>query len=247
MNDYDELRHLAEVFFDAQEARKAMESKIRSAGDPLFFSAAIAHYRAVEEEMSKALKKCMRRPTFAAILKWQKQEAGIGEHLLARLLGATGNPRLKTPKHWEGRGHGDRILVADDPSPRTVGQLWSYCGHGDPTRVLHKGMTAEEVLQVGNKRTKAIVWNIAESCLKAGVRKSEADTDVRIGISHYGDVYLKRRKDTAERVHATDCVRCGPAGKPALIGSPWSKAHQHADALRIVGKEVLRDLWLAAE
>ena len=27
-------------------------------------------------------------------------------------------------------------------------------------------------------------------------------------------------------------------------GSPWSKGHIHAHALRIVGKELLRDMWL---
>lgn len=60
------------------------------------------------------------------------------------------------------------------------------------------------------------------------------------------DVYDARRLTTIDRVHATPCVRCGPASKPAPEGSPWSLAHQHADALRIVGKELLRDLWHAA-
>jgi len=65
--------------------------------------------------------------------------------------------------------------------------------------------------------------------------------------SPFRDVYDIRRMVTADRVHAAPCVRCGPKGKPALEGSPWSLAHQNADALRIVGKEILRDLWKVSQ
>lgn len=32
-------------------------------------------------------------------------------------------------------------------------------------------------------------------------------------------------------------------GKPAQPGTPWNPGHQHAHALRVTGKEILRDLW----
>lgn len=64
--------------------------------------------------------------------------------------------------------------------------------------------------------------------------------------SPYRDVYEDARERYGDRVHAVECVRCGPSGKPALVGSPWSAAHQHAASLRLVGKELLRDLWIAA-
>jgi hypothetical protein len=60
---------------------------------------------------------------------------------------------------------------------------------------------------------------------------------------YYRTVYEAARENAAEKVHGTDCVRCGPSGKPALAGTPWSAAHQHAHGLRIVGKEILRDMW----
>lgn len=63
----------------------------------------------------------------------------------------------------------------------------------------------------------------------------------------YRFIYDQRREATLDRLHQNDCRRCGPSGKPALSGTPWSRAHQHADALRIVGKAILRDLWLAAD
>ena len=64
--------------------------------------------------------------------------------------------------------------------------------------------------------------------------------------SRWRDVYDARRAVTTERLHAAPCVRCGPSGKSASTGSPWSLGHQHADALRIVSKEILKDLWRAA-
>lgn len=66
------------------------------------------------------------------------------------------------------------------------------------------------------------------------------------GVWPYRIVYEERRKVTSNRVHAESCVRCGPSGHPAQPGSPWSAGHQLGDALRFVGKEILRDLWVAA-
>ena len=76
-------------------------------------------------------------------------------------------------------------------------------------------------------------WNVATSCIK------QAE-------SPYRAVYDARRAATEGRLHAAPCVRCGPSGKPAAEGTPWSKGHQHADALRIVSKAILKDLWRAA-
>lgn len=61
----------------------------------------------------------------------------------------------------------------------------------------------------------------------------------------YRAVYEQRRLATVGRVHAKPCVRCGPSGKPAQPGSTWSDAHAQADALRIVGKTILADMWRA--
>ena len=60
------------------------------------------------------------------------------------------------------------------------------------------------------------------------------------------DAYDERKGATEGRVHAGECVRCGPSGKPAQQGTPWSDAHRHADALRITSKEVLKEIWREA-
>ena len=51
----------------------------------------------------------------------------------------------------------------------------------------------------------------------------------------------------ADAVHAAECKRCGPKGKPAQPGSPLSAAHQHARAIRLIAKAILRDLWTESE
>ena len=77
---------------------------------------------------------------------------------------------------------------------------------------------------------------IAESCLK----QVGSETRAR---SVYRDLYDKRKSNTEGRLHIVDCLRCGPSGHPAKAGSPWNDGHRHADALRIVSKELLKDLW----
>lgn len=148
---------------------------------------------------------------------WIKAQKGVGDKQAARLLAIVGDPYINM----------------QTGEPRTVSQLRSYCGHGDPTRRKRKGMTQADLFALGSPEAKMRVWNIAASCLKAQ--------------GHYADVYYARKDVTEGRLHVNDCVRCGPSGKPALAGSPWSDAHRHADALRIVGKEFLRDLWLEAK
>ena len=66
------------------------------------------------------------------------------------------------------------------------------------------------------------------------------------GVWKYRAVYEAARSRYTDRTHASTCVRCGPSGKPATEGSDWSLSHQHAAALRLVGKEILRDLWVVA-
>lgn len=237
-----ELRVLAEVFTDAQQLRIATENRVRELGG--VFAERIAEpFRTSEHAARLELRRTYRRVVPAEILEWQKAERGVGADLLARLLGHLGDPYIATPHAWMVEapdGHGcdllrcgkGRHLVAFEPFTRTVSQLWSYCGHGDSARRKFKGMTADDALALGSPTCKMLVHLLAESCMK------------QPSGNRYRDFYEARRLVTADRVHAVACVRCGPSGRPAAEGSLWSKAHQHADALRIVGKELLRDLWL---
>lgn len=165
---------------------------------------------------------------------WIKQQKGVGEKTAARLLAVVGDPYLNM----------------QTGEIRTVSQLWAYCGHGDPGRRKRKGMTQDELFALGNPTAKKRTWLIATAILKAGGGEEKAIVLAPEGPASSASLaatYYARKSATEGREHAAECVRCGPSGKPALPGSPWSDAHRHADALRIVGKEFLRQLWLEAK
>lgn len=186
--------------------------------------------KALENGQTLAIKREIRKSPFGA---WVKRSLGIGEKQGARLISVLGDP------YWNDLH--DR--------PRTVSELWAYCGYAVNNGVAQRRRKGERANWSAKAKSRAYL--IAEACVKAGVRKTEDagpefTPETRVAISGYGQVYLDRRTATWGREHATECVRCGPAGKPALPGSPLSSAHQHNDALRIVAKEVLKDIWLEA-
>lgn len=180
---------------------------------------------------------------------WVKVQKGVGDKQAARLLAAIGDPYWNTLH--------DR--------PRTVSELWAYCG----LHVLPTGPTAADAQKlraggdsspaggdsshfrfdsqsgsagVAARRQKGVRANwstvaktraylISESMLRSGNR----------------EVYDRRKAATDGRLHAAPCVRCGPKGKPALVGTPWSDGHRHADALRVQSKDLLKGLWREAK
>lgn len=162
-------------------------------------------------------------------INWGAEAKGVGQKQLARLLASIGDP------YWNDLH--DR--------PRTVSELWAYSGF----HVVHPADQDESdshILGVGGvaaRRQKGSrvnwstdarmrAWLITGACLKAQ--------------GHYAAVYYAAKEKYAEATHSTECVRCGPKGKPALPGSPLSKAHIHARGLRAMAKEILKDLWLTA-
>ena len=164
---------------------------------------------------------------------WVKAQKGVGEKTAARLLAVVGDPYIN-PQTGQ---------------PRTVSQLWAYCGHGDPARVKFRGMSQDDLFRLGSPLAKKRTWLIATAILKAGGGEEKATrrTETIVGAPSLALTYYARKRATEGREHATECKRCGPSGKPAQPGSPWSDAHRHADALRIVGKEFLRQLWLESK
>lgn len=231
-NGWLELRIWAEMFHDAQKSRIANVNRAESDGvDPAIYAAHIATLERTEHECRLALRRTFRRVAPPPIVEWQKNATGIGIDLLARLLGHMGHPRWATPHHWEGTGT-NRILITDPPFERSVGQLWQFSGHGAPGRKW-KGMTADDLAAQGSPTIKMLVHLNAEACMKCMT-------------SPFRLVYEQARLGCIDRLHTAECVRCGPSGKPAQIGTPWRAGHQHAHALRIVGKEILRDLWKVA-
>jgi hypothetical protein len=170
---------------------------------------------------------------------WLKQAKGVGAKQLGRLLAAIRDP------YWH----------AVEGRPRRLGELWAYCGYhavpvggdgkiippdknsGDDQPYTENqvvdGVPGIDFYQVAPRRQKGIqanwseearkrAWLIATSCLKQ-----------RSG-TRYRDVYDATRDKYDEAVHKVPCVRCGPSGSPAAVGTPLSAGHQHGRALRAV-------------
>lgn len=245
-----ELRIWAEMFHDAQQQRIATTNRAERGGvDPDLYVAYIDATEAAEKAARRGMILAYRRTVPEPIRAWVKGTHGLGEPLMARLLGHLGHPRWATPHHWEGTGAA-RVLITDPPFERTVSQLWQFCGHGRPGRP-RRGASAEEMAALGSPNLKMIVHLCAEGIVKSGVRKLEHchdtgkvfDVDGRKAVSPWGQLYLDLRRMYLDKEHTVECVRCGPSGKPAQPGDPWNLGHQHGAALRKVGKEILRDLW----
>jgi hypothetical protein len=200
-----------------------------------------------EQEVRLELVREYRRVVPAEVRGWQQATPGIGELGMARLLGHVGHPVHAVPYRFEGDGPARR-LVAGAPFDRTVRQLWAYCGHGWAGRPRARLMTAEELWALGHPVAKRVVRWMATGCQ----RQVEAEYPTPQGVmarrpaSPYRTVYVHARDRYADRRHAQACPRCGPRGQPAPPDSPWTPGHQHAAALRLVGKTILRELWLAA-
>ena len=187
------------------------------------FAALVDQSIALEKEAIKALERAMKQHPLGP---WVKAQKGAGNKTVARLLGVIGDP------YWH---------TAED-RPRTVSELWAYTGH-KPGQRRRKGERANWS-DDAKKRTYLIaagfVKQLDAQCKREGGIAEHQDS---CSCSPYRKVYDARREHTRENVHATECVRCGPSGKPAAPGSPWSPAHQMADAIRVTGKTFLRDLW----
>lgn len=169
---------------------------------------------------------------------WVASQRGVGEKQGARLIAAIGDPYIR-PEITRADG------TIEPARPRLVSELWALCGY----HVLHPGQDARDThswsagvaprRQRGQKSNwsetaRKRAWLVAASCVK---QPPDAP---------YRKVYDATRAKYADAVHAAECIRCGPAGKPALPGSPLSDGHKHARALRAIAKEVLKDLWREA-
>lgn len=162
---------------------------------------------------------------------WVKATIGVGEKQAARLLAAIGDPYWNTLHN----------------RPRTVSELWAYAGYkvipadhtvadahvrgvggdqsdGDPgqgTRAAHPGITGVAVCRRKGQRAN---WSTVAKMRAYLI----AESCIKQARSPYRAVYEQRRAHTA------------------VTRPDWTAGHSHNDALRVVAKEVLKDLWRAA-
>lgn len=238
---FDELRIYAECLADAMDHRIALANRLRSGTVPADITAEVrADLDHTEKMLRRGMVKAFRRAA-PEVADWTRETVGLGEETMARLLGAIGHPVIARPHHWEGTGS-DRVLVPDEPYLRSVSQLWSYCGHGDPNRKRRKGMDADEAMALGSPHAKKLVYLLAVACIKqaGSAQPSSQATPEAAPAEHGADGASPLRRRSPYR-DVYDDRRLATLGR-----SDWTDGHKHADALRIVGKRILRDLWVVA-
>ncbi len=213
------------------------------------FSHVIEQLAAAEHEAILGLQGLMRKHPLGPYVK---ATPGLGEKQVARLLAATGDPYIRpTMYHPDG--------TVEPSRPRRVSELWALCGYHvllvhHPTSDTQAGHVNENgdsdhinldnhdtYVGVAPKRTKGQRANWSSTAKMRAYLIAESCVKVR--HSPFRKVYDDTRTKYADAVHKVPCVRCGPKGKPAVVGSPLSDGHKHARALRAVAKEVLRELW----
>ena len=225
---------LADVLDDLEKVRIANENRVRqltrseedSDGEERGFgltldnpmvtklATSVEALAQAEKDATANLQKAMKAHPLGP---WVKSQAGVGEKQAARLLATIGDP------FWNDLH--DR--------PRTVSELWAFCGyavHDGHAQARRRGERSN-----WSADAKMRTYLISVSCVKQSAEKAK-----------YRRVYDEGRAKYADAVHPHDCKRCGPAGKPALAGSPLSAGHQHNRAIRLISKELLKDLWIAS-
>lgn len=218
-------------------------------------AAIVEMLRKVEHDATLQLQRQLRRHPLGV---WVKSTKGVGEKQGARLLAAIGDPYINSAKN----------------APRTVSALWAYCGlhvvsanQRDPaahipdvggdssgpghhlTETPHQGAGVAPKRRRGERanwstKAKTKAYLIAESCLK------QLSPHCRTGHGRGED----QIKGAGPAVRHTDECNCSPyrvtyderRAHTAVSRPDWTDGHSHNDALRVVSKAILRDLWRAA-
>ena len=236
-----EVVSLIDLDHDDEDERKRIRKSLKSMS---VYGLLCASERAAARQTIDAMLNVCSGP---AMTQWLAL-AGVGAPIVSRILGEIGHPVIAFPMHWEENpaytegGKEDKKFLVPTVQPdgeiyfeRMVSQLWSYCGVGDASRRHRKGESQEEALAAGSKFTKALVWNMAQVCIKM-----EGGTD-KNGVvkprSPYRNTYDDARAHYDLR-EGQPCERCK--------GEPCRPIHRHNMAVRKVMKTMLRDMWVAA-
>lgn len=221
--DFTDINVFAEVISDVEDARIKLSNRIfamTERGDDNIDLKFIKNQMEETERLAtRGLQTAMKRHPLG---EWVRLQRGIGEKQAGRLLSVIGDPYIKGAQKEDGE-------IVEEARPRLVSELWAYSGmhvvDGEAPR-HQRGVQGN-----WNDTARMRIRLISESC-------------IRTMGGYYRRVYDDARTKYADSVHARDCKRCGPSGRPALVGSPLSDGHRHARALRIVSKEILKDMWL---
>lgn len=147
---------------------------------------------------------------------WIKDQNGLGMKTVARLLAAIGDPYANTLHN----------------RPRTVSELWAYCGlavHDGKSQRRLKGQKSN-----WSDTAKMRVWNIVQPIIKNR-------------NSPYRHLYDQVKEGYQGRVYDERYAGRKLKGKTIMVGDPIPAGHINAMAERIVMKAILKDLWIESK
>lgn len=267
---YADVIFLADILEDLMKVRIANENRLRSLTStenwgkgisaPNFVQGLVDGITVLEHQTELALMRAVHQSPLGA---WVKATPGVGAKGVGRLLKEIGDPawnfkygRPRTLRElyaycglhvWPAQG----ILESHAPSggpdstdPRLATASHAHRGVGVLGGDAHLELDSHRTHGVAPSRTRGVQSNWSTAAKTRLYTTAEACMKHR--TSKYRPVYDEGRAKYADAVHQVECRRCGPSGKPALAGTPLSLGHQHARALRLVMKAILKDLWQAA-
>lgn len=267
---YASVIFLADILEDLMKVRIANQNRVRSLTSledwgkgipaPDFVNGLVGGLETLEHQVELALKRAVRQSPLG---EWVKATPGVGEKGIGRLLKEIGDPAWNFK---ENRARTLRELYAycglhvwpaqkRNASQPALGGSDSTDAHSggvslDPSGVGAFGGDAQTTFAsqdssgVAPFRSRGTQSNWSTAAKTRLYTTAEACMKNR--NSAYRAVYDQGRHQYAQAVHRAECRRCGPSGKPAEVGSSLSAGHQHARAMRLVMKAILKDLWQAA-
>lgn len=224
----------ADVLDDLEDARKANENRFRqltrsvadedgemrgfglspNAPGVIRLAETLSILETANKQATRNLEKAMKDHPLGA---WVKAQNGLGEKTIARLLAAIGDP------YWNDLH--DR--------PRTVSELWAYCG----LAVLSDGRRQKRTKgQKSNwsDTAKMRLWNVVQPIIKNR-------------NSPYRKLYDEVKESYQGRTYDDRYVGTKLKGKLIEAGDPISPGHINAMTERRVMKQILKDLWIESK
>ncbi len=228
LGSYHMLRFLAEIVDDLERVRIANENRLRQLTRTESDADGIQRGFGLPEDSAEvaAITVLVEGARGLEAQAIKTLEKSMKQHPLGPWVKAQSGFGMKTTA---------RLLAAiGDPTwnplhnrPRTLAELRSYCGLRGGTQTKRQRGVVSNWSDEARKR----LWVLASKCV---MQKQSG--------SVYRNAYDAAREKYAEAVHTSECVRCGPAGKPAPIGSPLSDGHKHARGIRAVMVAILAEL-----
>lgn len=239
--DYNDLKRYVRQYLGAVRSRIEATNRAgsRDAGVP---EEILKMHKAIEAMWLRGVRQAYRQVVPEPIQKWQRESPGIGDLLLAELLGLVGNPLVAVPRFYT-TVDGEPVLATGEPYPRSVRQLYAYVGHGDVTRRRRRGMSADDVKKAGVPDAKRTVHLMALSVVKVG---EGPYLELYYGWKqHYTDKYPEWNKGHAHnsalrkvaKAILKDLWRVAAGQEPMYGGDPAWRTKYDVKAIIVEAKE----------